>query len=267
MDAKLDMPQTVDPTFAQEVLEWWIEHADEALKDGRSGRREHEFCSSGPKTDVMLARELQTRRVIGITLGVKVDALIRPLGKHNFVELQSGLDLARRALGKLETAEETARHISGTVAPSMAADSLHPLIWDAASKLWNDGHLTAAVQRAATFLNAHVQDLTGRHDVSDSALMAQAFSPSAPEPEKPRLRWPGEDSNLTVKAMRTGLLQFSQGCFMAIRNPTTHGTTELSTQQALEHLAVLSMLARWIDGCELVDAQKEARESPSIPRG
>ena len=139
----------------------------------------------------MLARELQTRRVIGITLGINVDALIRPLGRHNFVELQSGLDLARRALGKLKTAEETARHISGTVAPSMAADSLHPLIWDAASKLWNDGHLTAAVQRAATFLNAHVQDLTGRHDVSDSALMAQAFSPSAPEPEKPRLRWPG----------------------------------------------------------------------------
>ena len=165
------MPQTVDPMFAQEVLEWWIEHADEALKDGRSGRREHEFCRSGTKTDVMLARELQTRRVIGITLGINVDALIRPLGRHNFVELQSGLDLARRALGKLKTAEETARHISGTVAPSMAADSLHPLIWDAASKLWNDGHLTAAVQRAATFLNAHVQDLTGRHDVSEAAFV------------------------------------------------------------------------------------------------
>jgi len=43
------MPQTVDPMFAQEVLEWWIEHADEALKDGRSGRREHEFCRSGTK--------------------------------------------------------------------------------------------------------------------------------------------------------------------------------------------------------------------------
>jgi hypothetical protein len=88
--------------------------------------------------------------------------------------------------------------------------------------------------------------------VSDGNLMAQVFSASPPEEGKPRLRWPGGDTDLTVKAVRTGLLQFSQGCFAAIRNPATHGTTDMAPQEALEQLAILSTLARWVDGCELV---------------
>lgn len=250
--------QTVDPTFAKTVLSWWIERAQAALLKGRS-YREFSFCSRGPETDALLLREDQTRRVIGVVLRVdKVSPLVVPVPSgNNFVELQSGIDLARRALGYLETNAETARFITGTTAPTMAADALHPLVWDAASKLWSDGHHGQAVQRAATFLNAHVQDLVGRHDVSDNTLMAQVFSPSPPEEGKPRLRWPGEDTNLTVKAMRSGTLQFAQGCFMAIRNPATHGTDEANRQEALEQLAVLSTLARWIDKCELVKADAE----------
>ena len=249
------MPETIDPAWANEVLEWWVKHADAALtKDGQ--RREYEFCRSGRDTDELLGRELQTRRVIKVVLGIdKVGALVRPLGQHNFVELQSGLDLARRALGKLATAEETAQYITGTSAPTMAADSLHPLIWDAASKLWQDEHHGPAVQRAATFHNAHVQDLTGRRDVSDSALMAEVFSANPPRDGKPRLRWPGDQEDLTVKTMRAGLLHFSQGCFMAIRNPATHSTSDASAQEALEQLAILSTLARWIDQCELVELE------------
>ena len=126
--------------------------------------------------------------------------------------------------------------------------------WDAAAALWRDGHHTQAVQRAATFLNAHVQDLTGWHDVSDAALMSEVFSLGPAQPGRPRLRWRGNDTDLTVKTMRTGLLQFSQGCYAAIRNPVTHGTDDLSEQMALELLSVLSTLARWIDGCELIEA-------------
>lgn len=246
------MTQKVDPEWAARVLEWWVEHADAALKN-RDGRREYQFCESGPATDELLSRESQTRDVIRVVLGLeKIPPLVVSREQYNFVDLQRGLDLTRRALGHLKTVDETKEHITGTRAPDMSADALHPLVWDAASHLWHDGHRGSAVQRAATFLNAHVQDLTGRRDVSDSALMAQVFSQSQPEPGKPRLRWPGEDTDLTVKAMRTGLLQFSQGCFSAIRNPATHGTEELAAQAALEQLAILSTLARWVDQCEVV---------------
>jgi len=63
-----------------------------------------------------------------------------------------------------------------------------------------------------------------------------------------------------VKAMRAGLLQFSQGCFMAIQNPVTHSTRETAAQEALEQLAILSTLARWIDGCDLVEAETPQRD-------
>lgn len=88
--------------------------------------------------------------------------------------------------------------------------------------------------------------------------MAQVFSLNPAEVGKPRLRWPGDDVDLTVKAMRSGMLQFSQGCFMAIRNPATHGTNEATAQEALEQLAVLSTLARWVDHCELIEVSPVA---------
>jgi len=236
------MAQSVDPQWAKQVLDWWVQQADAALMDGRT-RREHEFCQSGPRTDVMLERELQTRRVIKVILRLdSVGALVRPLGRHNFVELQTGLDLARRALGQLATAAESAQYITGTSAPTMAADSLHPLVWDAASKLWHDEHHGAAVQRAATFLNAHVQDLTGRRDVSDSTLMAQVFSANPPEQDKPRLRWPGDDKDLTVKAMRAG-------CCSSVRAASWRFGTRRLTVRATQRLRSRSSnwrsSARW----------------------
>ncbi len=246
------MPETVNPEWAKEVLTWWIDTGQSAL----AGVFET-FCDASPTTDTMLEREFQVRRVIEVVLGIQnIDLLVKQVpGGYNMVEIQTGLDLARRALGHLAYAAETDQNIVGTPAPTMSADSLHPLVWSAAEKLWHDGHHSLAVQRAATFLNAHVQDLSGRRDVSDSVLMAQVFSPNPPEAGKPRLRWPGDDSDLTVRAMRTGLLQFGQGCFAAIRNPATHSTADMAAQVALEQLAILSTLARWIDECTLLTAE------------
>jgi hypothetical protein len=251
------VPETVDPDWAKSVLTWWIEHGIAALKINPGARSpERASCQRGPQTDALFEREIQTRRVIGVVLGIEnVEALIRPTRNLNYVELRTGIDFAQRALGHLTDAAETEKYIQGTSAPTMSADSLHPLVWDAAAKLWRDEHYSSAVQRAATFLNAHVQDLSDRRDVSDSVLMAQVFSPNPPEEGRPRLRWPGDDTDLAVKAMRTGLLHFSQGCFAAIRNRATHSTSDMSSQEALEQLAILSTLARWIDQCDLLEVE------------
>lgn len=236
--------------WADQVLVWWIEKGEEAVV------RNEVYGWPGPKMDELWLREHQTRAVMARLLGRAQEPLLTPIGGSSTgILVQPGLDRVKRALGVLRTQEETRANM-GSTAPRMAADALHPVIWDAASKLWNDGHHGQAVQRAATFLNAHVQDLVGRHDVSDAGLMLQAFSLNPPEPGRPRLRWPGDDDDLTVKAMRGGILNFAQGCFQAIRNPTTHSTDDLPRQEALEQLATLSTLARWIDGCEVVPADE-----------
>ena len=37
---------------------------------------------------------------------------------------------------------------------------------------------------------------------------------------------------------------------MTIRNTSAHGTDGMAAQDALERLAALSLLARWVDGCD-----------------
>jgi len=54
--------------------------------------------------------------------------------------------------------------------------------------------------------------------------------------------------------MNAGLRQFAPGVQMTIRNAAVHGTAELGEQMALEQLAALSLLARWLDDCNLVEA-------------
>lgn len=246
------MPQTIDPEWASERLRWWITAAERARRQLTTG--------VAPFADLRAASELgehehQLRTILQVILERPItEPLLTPTADGRFLEVQRGINTARFALGKLQSEEETRTHIRGTVAPTMSADALHEEVWRAASKLWSDGHHAVAVQRAATFLNANVQARVGRSDVSDQQLMAQTFSDRPPEPGKPRLRWPGDETDLTVKAMRTGLLNFSQGAFAAIRNPATHSTDEMPKQIALEQLATLSTLARWIDQCELVIA-------------
>lgn len=237
----------MDVERAIEVLEWWVDTAKRA-----SGGYDGALSPQSPGFKALQAREDQTRRVLAAVQGSSVlpDLLVGALYEDEYY-VGSGIREAEYALGKLRTDSET-RAILGSQAPTMKADALHPIIWQAASKHWEVGHFSAAVQRAATMLNADIQDRVGRHDVSDTVLMQQTFSDKAPESDKPRLRWPGADSDLTVKAMRQGILNLSQGVFLAIRNPVTHSTEDMERQEALEQLATLSILARWIDRCELV---------------
>lgn len=67
----------------------------------------------------------------------------------------------------------------------------------------------------------------------------------------PRLDSPGSRQN--------GGIRFGAGCFEGIRNISAHvDGLELTDQEALEPLAAISVLARWIDECEV-----EAVSEPS----
>jgi hypothetical protein len=160
------------------------------------------------------------------------------------------LDLLDRAIGLLAYYDERGKR-SEPDAEGLPPDQFHPWIWDAASTLWASGHYRLAVQAAATALNAHTQAKLGRRDVADTQLMQESFSPNPPEAGKPRLRCPGDPSNPTTQSRQRGALQYAVGCFGAIRNPATHGQAEWNQQVALECLAALSVLGRWIDGWTL----------------
>ena len=129
-----------------------------------------------------------------------------------------------------------------------------PSAWHRCIRRCGDGHYRQAVSAGADGAIQLVKSRTGRNDISDTSQWQQAFSNNPPQPGQPRLRWPGDPANQTVKSMNEGLRQFAPGTQMTIRNPATHQPGEMSEQEASERLAVLSLLARWVDECDLVEA-------------
>lgn len=56
------------------------------------------------------------------------------------------------------------------------------------------------------------------------------------------------DDSSTYRSVQRGALTFAEGVFAGIRNPLSHeAENELSEHEALEYLAALSVLARWVD--------------------
>jgi uncharacterized protein (TIGR02391 family) len=174
-------------------------------------------------------------------------------------EFRQERDAAKRLLARMDTHADTMRRLGGKdVSPRLTAASLHPLIWSAARAQWGTGHRHEAVLAAAKAVNSHLQTKMGRRDVSEGDLVRQALSDKPPVVGAPRLRFSHLADDQTRESMRRGVSEFGAGCFAAIRNPLGHRPNEeleLDEQTALERLAALSLLARWIDEAEVMVVQ------------
>lgn len=160
-------------------------------------------------------------------------------------------EAAIRAREELVRAEEVKANL-GENAPELSAAELHSWTWSGASSLWQSGHFREAVEGAIRKLNAETQNKVGRRDVSETDLFKQAFSLDEPKPGKSRLRRMKDDGSDTYKSVQRGAMTFAEGVFAGIRNPLSHeADQELSEQEALEYLASLSVLARWVDGANV----------------
>ncbi len=144
--------------------------------------------------------------------------------------------------------EAEVRENLGENAPELSATELHPWIWSGASSLWQSGHYREAVEGAIKKLNAETQNKVGRRDLSETKLFQESFSTDAPKAGKARLRRMKDDGSDTYSSVQRGAMALAEGVFAGIRNPLSHEVDqELSEQEALEYLAALSVLARWVD--------------------
>jgi uncharacterized protein (TIGR02391 family) len=166
----------------------------------------------------------------------------------------TGIGAARQAvqqaLGILRDQEAWKTRLAPD-APSLIADQFHPYVWDAASAIWDTGNYKLAVQQATVSLSEHIAKKTGS-SLRDRALVSQVFSPKRLDPGQVRLHMPGDKTSETWKSRQEGLHLIAQGAFAGIRNIATHTGDQWTEQVALEHLAVLSVVARWTDETEIV---------------
>lgn len=139
--------------------------------------------------------------------------------------------------------------ILGPVGPALAASGLHEWVWDEAKGRWDDGYYGDAVHAAAEAVSRKTQVKLKRRDKTGAPLFQEAFSLDDPAPGKPRLRldFVDEEDKETWKSAHRGAMHLGMACSMGVRNPVAHKRADPGKQEALEQLAALSVLARWVD--------------------
>ncbi|MET8134115.1 TIGR02391 family protein [Streptomyces sp. NPDC005251] len=169
------------------------------------------------------------------------------------LDQMAGEDMARsevhRGLGILADMDEWAARLVPD-APTLPADQFHPWVWEPAAPLWGAEARQDAVLAAARTVNRRLQQKLERHDIGEMDLCMQAFDMKDPLAGKPRLRFDGDRNTPTWRARQEGAKYLAAGAFLALRNVAAHEDEVTWTEQeALEHLATLSVLARWIEQC------------------
>jgi len=166
--------------------------------------------------------------------------------------VSEALRAIRHALGILHDQDEWKANLAPD-APSLVADHFYPRIWGAAEGSWDTGRYRVAVEQAAVALSVHIAAKAKSH-LTERELVNEVLAQSAPPPGKTRLHMPGDKASRTWRSRQDGLHHLAQGAFAGIRNIAAHDEQEWPEQVALEHLAVLSVVARWADEAEVVTA-------------
>lgn len=156
--------------------------------------------------------------------------------------------------------------ILGPSGPALAAEGLHRWVWHAAVDLWAVGAFKPAVNAAASAVEELTQEKLKRGDLSGAPLYTEAFKVGkvGEEPDGRRLRFPHLDEltedgkrNQSWTSAHQGAMDFGRGCAEGIRNMNAHGTRDLPEQEALEYLAALSVLARWVDTAQVINSDPD----------
>ena len=161
-----------------------------------------------------------------------------------------------RLIGILEN-HEVHEQIFGPVGPTLAANRLHPWVWNAAADLWDGGHHGQAVEDAFKSVERRTQVKVSDLNLTGKKLYAQSFSPKEPTAGMSRLRFPDIDKAQqkdTWTSAHEGAMHLGMACAQGIRNLRAHPSGDITEQEALEQLAALSVLARWVDACKVVHA-------------
>ena len=121
---------------------------------------------------------------------------------------------------------------------------LHPRIAGACGDLYRDKHYAEAVLSAFLALETFVQEKSGRYDVSGPLLMEQVFFP-----DRPLLAFNALADQSDMDEQK-GLMLLFQGVVFAFRNPRAPRALADSSEEALEAIALISLLAKRLERAE-----------------
>ena len=139
---------------------------------------------------------------------------------------------------------------------SLRVVDLHPWVAEPAEPLFEDAHWFMAVTASADNVRAQWRKALG----AEGDDLPSAFSPNDPKSGQPRMRFDYYDRDLDKQEWinaHEGAMHYARGCMMRIRNLYKYqpGDQAFSPGLALETLAALSRLARWITDAKVDRAE------------
>lgn len=173
------------------------------------------------------------------------------LGASNAAEAVLQMKAAKTAIAMLE-AQLTLFTSAPPLGPAINVAGLHPWVAGVAASLWEGGHHRQAVEDACRTIEVRLRAKLGIDGDTLTNLVTNAFTPNPAKSGETRLRFTQfKEGTTDWTNAHEGAMAFGRGCAMRIRNMYTHGQ-EPSEQEALESLAALSLLARWVDDAQVV---------------
>jgi uncharacterized protein (TIGR02391 family) len=149
--------------------------------------------------------------------------------------------------------------VSGGSTASLELDELHPIVRDACTFLFEDGHPREAVQAAVMAVLDELRDLSGLSDCDGEELVGRALLRKDP------LVVVADLATQTGRSVQRGTALLAQGAIAAIRNPGSHRRLELTQSEAIEQLAVLSFIARRLEDARSASAKGRPVAPGAIP--
>ena len=158
------------------------------------------------------------------------------------VELANSVTMLEGLVARLkEKQEEIQQDATARVRSSFEGLDLHPRIAAASAELYRDGHYRNAVLDASLALLNLVKEKSRRHDLDGATLMTTVFSKNSPILAFNDLK------DQIDRDEQEGMMHLFVGATLALRNPRAHTLLIDPPEQALEYIALLSLLAKRVD--------------------
>lgn len=122
--------------------------------------------------------------------------------------------------------------------------NLHPQIAQSIEKKFADGHYADAIETACKVLNNLVQNKAGVFDIDNTKLMQRVFAR-----DKPLLSF-NDLANDDLKNEQQGMMFLFAGAMQGLRNPRAHRVIEDHVDMAVEAIAFISLLAKYLDSSQ-----------------
>ena len=163
-------------------------------------------------------------------------------GKPN--KVKERLDELKEALGTPGYLDQKIKELKGQ---GEFWHLIHPVIQQAAKKLFDEGYYSEAVFNACKHIvklvRKQYEEKTGEPPEDDgTSLMARAFSFDLKKNKYPIIQLTPL-SNPVEKDIQDGFKHLFMGFNLAVRNPSAHSTESLTREECIHFLFVASLLA------------------------